>query len=256
MNALANPELGKYINEHFVSAFQKVGTFRIVGNQKQGGNVASYFCAQDGRVLHVVAGPVDAATLLKEARWVVDTVKSSLAETEKNGTSFKAQFRKAHAERLRAEYGLTVEPVVFDAPEQGQEDALSYRDPSGKALAPVLPPPPIEGPDVSFNEEQTAAFNARQDAAKKTASEGEIVCDRRGNRWALNNQGRAHMLLAAHSMKKIETIYGSVFEGILGEKVSTQPVVVDTPFPWVRRGGANLEKGQELKQDALQGIQR
>ncbi len=91
MNALSNPELGKYLDEHFVSAFQKVGTFRIVGRQKQGGNVASYFCAQDGRVLHVVAGPVNAQTLLREARWVVDTVKKSLEETETNGKSFKAQ---------------------------------------------------------------------------------------------------------------------------------------------------------------------
>ena len=53
MNALANPEVGKYLNEYFVSSFQKVATFRIVGKQKQGGNVASYFCAPDGRVLHV-----------------------------------------------------------------------------------------------------------------------------------------------------------------------------------------------------------
>ena len=61
MNALADPEVGKYFKEHFLASFQKVGTFRIVGKNKQGGNVASYFCAPDGRVLHVVAGPVDAA---------------------------------------------------------------------------------------------------------------------------------------------------------------------------------------------------
>ena len=69
MNALANPELGKYLNENFVSSFQKVATFRIInGVQKQGGNVASYFCAPDGRVLHVIAGPVDAGTMLREAK--------------------------------------------------------------------------------------------------------------------------------------------------------------------------------------------
>jgi hypothetical protein len=28
-----------------------------------------------------------------------------------------------------------------------------------------------------------------------------------------------------------------VFEGILGEKVSTKPVDVTTPFPWVRAAG-------------------
>ena len=42
--------------------------------------------------------------------------------------------------------------------------------------------------------------------------------------------------MAAHSMKKIETVYGSIFEGILGEKVSTKPIIIDTPFPWVKCG--------------------
>jgi len=236
VNALTNPELGKYLDEHFVSAFQKVGTFRIVGRQKQGGNVASYFCAQDGRVLHVVAGPVNGQTLLREARWVVDTVKKSLEESEKNGKSFKSQFRQVHAERLRKEHGLTVQPVTFDGPAPGEQSALLYRDPSGKTLAPVLPPPPIEGPNVSFDKKEKDAFNARQAEAKKTAPAGQIVVDQLGRRWALGNQGRVHMLLAAHSMKKIETVYGSVFEGILGEKVSTRPVVVATPFPWVKCG--------------------
>jgi len=235
VNALANPEVGKFLNEHFVSAFQKVGTFRIVNGQKQGGNVASYFCAQDGRVLHVVAGPVDAATLLREARWVVETVKKSLAESQTSGKSFKAQFREAHAARLQREHGLTVEPVTFDSPAPGEESALSYRDPSGNALAPVLPAPPIEGPDVSLAPHEKAAFDARQKAALETADERQIVVDRGRRRWVLNNQGRVHVLLAAHSMKRIETLYGSIFEGILGEKVSTKPVIVETPFPWVAR---------------------
>ena len=39
-----------------MSAFQKVGTFRISNGQKQGGNVASYFCTPDGQVLHLLAG--------------------------------------------------------------------------------------------------------------------------------------------------------------------------------------------------------
>lgn len=245
MNALNNEEVGKFLNENFVSAFQKVGTFRIVGKQKQGGNVASYFCAPDGRVLHVVAGPVNAPTLLREAKWVVDTVKTSLAEHEKSGKSFKAMFRTAHAERLRKEHRLNVEAVTFDSPAAGEESALSYRDPTGKPLAPVLPPPPIEGPDVSLSPKEKEAFNASQAAARKKASPAQIVADRRGRRWVLNNQGRVHVLMAAHSMKRIESVYGSIFEGILGERVSTKPVVVTNPFPWVRcgtpNGGSNIE---------------
>jgi hypothetical protein len=41
--------------------------------------------------------------------------------------------------------------------------------------------------------------------------------------------------MAAHGMAKIETVYGSVFEGILGEKVSTKPVEIKTPFPWLTK---------------------
>jgi hypothetical protein len=227
VNALANPEVGKYLNENFCASFQKVATFRIVGGQKQGGNVASYFCAPDGRVLHVVAGPVDAQTMLREAKWVVETTRKAMEESKGDGAAFKAYFRKAHADRLRQEFGLVVEPVTYDPPEeQDPNSALTYNDPSGRPLAPKLPPPPIDGPDVSLR--------ARQAEAAKAADAVEVL-DRRGNRWALPNQGRVEVLLSAHCMAKIETLYGSVFEGILGEKISTKPVEVVTPFPWLTK---------------------
>jgi hypothetical protein len=226
VNALASPEVGKYLDEHFVCSFQKVGTFRIVGKNKQGGNVATHFCAPDGRVLHTIAGPVDAATMLRESRWVVDTATQAIKDSKGDGAAFKAIMRKAHADKLRTDYGLVVQPVTFDAAEpQDPNSPLTYRDPSGRPLAPVLPPPPIDGPDVKFR--------LRQAEAAKAA--GAVpVNDRAGRRWALPNQGRVHMLLAAHSMTKIETVYASVFEGILGERVSTRPVEIVNPFPWHR----------------------
>jgi hypothetical protein len=227
VNALANPEVGKYLNEYFASSFQKVATFRIVNGQKQGGNVAAYFCAPDGRVLHAVAGPVDANTLLREAQWVVETTKKAMKESKDDGARFKAVFRKAHAERLRQDHGLVVEAVTFDPPEPQDEDsALTYRDPSGRPLAPVLPPPPIDGPDVTLRVKQEAAA---------VALGARPIADRTGRRWVLGNQGRVHMLMAAHAMVKIEKVYGAIFEGILGEKITTKPVEVVTPFPWVSR---------------------
>jgi hypothetical protein len=225
VNALANPEVGKYLNEYFCSSFQKVATFRIVGAQKQGGNVASYFCAPDGRVLHLVAGPVDAQTLLREAKWVVETTQKAIKDSKGDGAKFKAAMRKAHSEKLRQENGLNVEPVTVDIAEQDPNSALTYNDPSGRPLAPKLPPPPIEGPDVTFRAQAKAAAEGAADAVR----------DRRGGRWALGNQGRVDMLLAAYSMAKIETIYGTVFENILGEKVTTKPVEVVSPFPWVQK---------------------
>jgi hypothetical protein len=224
VNALANPEVGKFLNENFVSSFQKVATFRIVGKQKQGGNVASYFCAPDGRVLHVVAGPVNADQMLREAKWVVATSEQAIKEAKGDGAAFKAIFRKAHAEKLRTEHGLVVQPVTYDPPtEEDSKSALTYRDPTGRPLAPILPPAPIDGPDVKLRALQVT---------EARAAGASPIADRGGRRWVLGNQGRVHILLAAHAMAKIETIYGSVFEGILGERISTRPVEIVDPFPW------------------------
>jgi hypothetical protein len=234
VNALANKEVGKYLNENFVASFQKVATFKIVGGQKQGGNVASYFCAPDGRVLHVIAGPVDAATMLHEAKWVVETTEKAMKECKNDGAKFKAYFRKAHAEKLKNETGLVVEAVTFDPPDpQDEKSALTYNDPSGQPLAPKLPPPPVDGPDVTLKD----LALREQIAANGKAAGARPMEDKRGGRWQLGNQGRADMLLAAYSMNKIEKLYGTVFQDILGEKISTKPVEVETPFPWVKEEG-------------------
>jgi hypothetical protein len=241
VNALADPKLGKYLDEHFVSAFQRVGTFRIVGKQKQGGNVACYFCAPDGRVLHAVAGPVNAATMLRESQWVVETTKKAIADCKGDGGKFKVIMRTAHAQKLSKEHGLTVEPITFDPPEkQDPKDALTYRDPTGQPLAPVLKPAPIDGPDVTFRAMQEKALNAPGAAN---------VLDRKGRQWVLGTQGRVHVLMAAHSMSSIDRVYASIFEGILGERISTLPVEVVDPFPWNNRpnGGGLKKPGASLR---------
>jgi hypothetical protein len=111
VNALARPEVGEYLNPRFVSTYVKVATFKIVGAQKQGGNVAGYFCTPDGRVLHAVAGPVDARTLLREARWAVDTYKLFQQEMRESDDPAKLRtcFFKAHADRLRSQYGVNLD---------------------------------------------------------------------------------------------------------------------------------------------------
>jgi hypothetical protein len=87
-----------------VSAFQKVATFQVNGGQKQGGNVAAYFCTPDGLVLHAVAGPVDAGPFLREARWVNEAYQLALLEKQTTAR-LQAVFRHAHLDRLRREHG-------------------------------------------------------------------------------------------------------------------------------------------------------
>ena len=58
-----------------MAAHQQVGDFTATNVNgtivKQGGNVASYFCTPEGRVIHAVIGPVGADELLKEANWAL-----------------------------------------------------------------------------------------------------------------------------------------------------------------------------------------
>jgi hypothetical protein len=113
VNALANEQVAKYINDNFVSTYMKVGAFQIINGQKVGGNVASYFCVPEGGVLHAIAGQTNADTLLKEARWAIDIRKAAYANSTNPDTGnvsvkkFAHEIRSAHTERYKAEaHGL------------------------------------------------------------------------------------------------------------------------------------------------------
>jgi hypothetical protein len=107
VGALSQPEVGQYLNLHFVSAFQKVATFQINGEQKQGGNVAAYFCTPEGDVLHAVAGPVNADVFLREARWANETYQLALLHGQTTA-QLRAVFYGAHLERLKGEHGVVI----------------------------------------------------------------------------------------------------------------------------------------------------
>ncbi|QJW96586.1 hypothetical protein [Frigoriglobus tundricola] len=189
-------------------------------------------------MLHCVAGPVDAPTFLREAKWVVETTKTCMKESKNDGAKFKELFRKAHAEKLRQEFGIVVEAVTYDPPEaMDPKDALTYRDPTGRPLAPKLPPPPLDGPDVSLT---AGKFEAMQKAAG-AAPGNRIAADCKGRRVVVTNQSLVHQILAAHAMAPIDRVYGTVFENVLGEKISTKPVDVVKPFTWVDRDGNRLK---------------
>src|SRR5262249_17967957 len=123
-----------YLHTHCVAAFQKVGTFRVAGVRKQGGNVASYFCTPTGQVLGVVAGPVNGETLLREARWVVETWKLAVLEGRQEAAQLRAFFRAAHAEWLRQEHG-----------QHARGQLLATQEVSGAALAALLDQPRVRG---------------------------------------------------------------------------------------------------------------
>jgi hypothetical protein len=109
VGALAQKDVGDYLNKYFVSSYQKISTFTLTSKgQKQGGNVASYFCTADGRVLHAVAGPVSGAKLLEEARWVEETCKLAELHDIKTFVQIQKFFRAAHVDRLAKEFNLNI----------------------------------------------------------------------------------------------------------------------------------------------------
>ena len=110
MNALADEQVGEFVGTHFVSAYKKVGTFRKDGNNKNGGNIATYFCLPDETVVHVIPGPVDAATFLREARWAVDVCESAVLEHPDDPGGQREYLKLAHGLRyLAAQGGLAVQ---------------------------------------------------------------------------------------------------------------------------------------------------
>ncbi|MFO0966715.1 MAG: hypothetical protein U0793_14170 [Gemmataceae bacterium] len=187
MGALTKPDVGAYLNRHFVSAFQKVATFQIIGGAKVGGNVAGYFCTSDGLVLHAVAGPQDAETFLREARWANETYQMARL-SKKTPKDLRDAFRKAHFDRLTLERDVRLSVHKLPGPE---------------AITPKLL-------DAILYENE---------------------------RLHLTNPGKIHLMLAVAPLARIDQVYSVVFERILNEKISTNPVDIagrgEHGGPWI-----------------------
>jgi hypothetical protein len=118
---------------------------------------------------------------------VVETRKLALFESQGNSGRYRDFIRQAHAERLNKEYGMPMR-----------------RSPTlTRGLTEIFP-------DLS----DPAALNRLQ--ASLQAQAGGRIND---------NPGKVHQLLANYPLVKIEHVYRYVFERILGEQISTVPVV-------------------------------
>jgi hypothetical protein len=139
VNALADDRVANYFNDSFISTFMKVGTFQRAANgQKNGGNVASYFCLYDGSVIHAVPGQTSAATLLEEARWAYEVRKTAVTSSTNllNGDvdmkKYTERFRRAHAERYHALQnnwhggGKTVPPIPMRLPTHASQQSQAH----------------------------------------------------------------------------------------------------------------------------------
>jgi hypothetical protein len=105
VGALSNPEVGEFLSQHFIAAYEQVGGFEAVDVdgrvRKNGGNVASYFCTPDGRVIHAVTGPVRANVLLDEANWAVESYRDATSAPWDRAQALTALHRQAVDQRAR-----------------------------------------------------------------------------------------------------------------------------------------------------------
>ena len=88
------------MGENFIASYHQIGDFEVVkvnGKlQKNGGNVASYFCTPEGRVIHVTAKPVSADQLLREATWAVTTYRQVQAQKPPTLLAQRQLIEEAH----------------------------------------------------------------------------------------------------------------------------------------------------------------
>lgn len=135
MNALADEKVGEFVGTHVVAAYKKVGTFRKDGDTKTGGNVATYFCLADETVVHVIPGPVDADTFLREARWAVDVAESAALEHPDDVDEQRAYLKLAHGLRYLTDRTGVVPRSGKGASLTSRVNALMpKKEPRGEAL--------------------------------------------------------------------------------------------------------------------------
>jgi len=102
--------VGSTSTENFVSSFAS-RPFKIVNGQKQGG-MSRLLLRSRRRVLHVVAGPVDANTMLREAKWVVETTKKANGRKQERRRSIQSVCPQATPNGCGRSMRLVVEPVT------------------------------------------------------------------------------------------------------------------------------------------------
>jgi hypothetical protein len=115
-DCLLDPDVAAAIQREFVCSHMKVGPSRHQ-NGRNTGSVVAYFCLSNGKVLHAIAGPVQAEQFLRELDWLQETRKTAAAEYLRDRNRYAAVFKKAHTQRYFGMVGDDpLNPVVNQLP--------------------------------------------------------------------------------------------------------------------------------------------
>jgi hypothetical protein len=161
--------------------------------QKNGGNVAGYFCTTKGRVVHAVVGPVSADELLEAANWAVDAHDRARDAAQGDQTKFERLIESAHLEALGVDPGEFRNLV--------RAAGLSRRSRSQwEARYPV---------SYGGREPRTASEKA---AARQVGLRREIL-----QPYATDE---VHLRLAADPLPRLVDVAGEFFEDLANQPVS------------------------------------
>ena len=114
---LSNPDVGAVVGKFFRAAWQKKGTlqvFKISDRPEQqlvkvGGNIVSYVCTPDGRVIHALPAALPPEVYKKELEWAVKAF--STVGGRPAGMAAAHRLRQEHVAKWADGYQGILNPV-------------------------------------------------------------------------------------------------------------------------------------------------
>jgi len=208
------------VGENFIASYHQIGDFEVVkvnGKlQKNGGNVASYFCTPEGRVIHVTAKPINADQLLREATWAVTTYRQVQAQKPSTLLAQRHLVEQAHLSHFNTSNVDFYAKVKEQLPRAQQRYQQRYEE---KMLA-------------VYNESRGSSYSR-----KSRYKESPLVLARRAAAKSLGGD-RAHQIMLAQPLAPFQEVYREVFEGLTNERVIENRYIV-------YRAAEGFQKAQE-----------
>ena len=208
------------MGENFIASYHQIGDFEVVkvnGKlQKNGGNVASYFCTPEGRVIHVTAKPVSADQLLREATWAVTTYRQVQAQKPPTLLAQRQLIEEAHLSHFNYSRQDFYAKVREQLPRVQQRYQQRYEE---KMLA-------------VYNEARRSSYSS-----KSRYKESPLVLARRAAAKSLGGD-RAHQIMVAQPLAPFQEVYREVFEELTNERVTENRYIV-------YRAAEGFQKAQE-----------
>jgi hypothetical protein len=222
-NVLMNTEVGKYLSEHFVSAYQKVGPFILEGEKKQAEQTLPFYGTS---IVGFAVAPLGPSPFAALSEFITGIPGDTFAKKTENvacyfctpeGSVLHVVIGPVSGEVFLKEARWVVETWKAAALETGEFDSLlrvfyrrahleRLRDDYEVDLSRLLRPPQYGMSTIP------AALVVKQ-----------------GKFDSLNPQGRIHLLLCAGPLLNVEEFYPVVLAKVLNENLSTKAEMKSTP---------------------------